>query len=113
MMIELDKKFTVEQINESEYHLLYDGRGLLSFDEPSEMEVVQNLTVSLNNILLEKEMEIYFFSKMMELYQKVITDTLSDKLDTIDNLYAMKKLMDEICGNLEQLANLKKDGDGE
>ena len=118
-MIELEKKFSVEQItgSESEHQLVYGETGLLSFDEPSEVEVMQKLAVSLNNIMLEKEMEIYSLSMMLEFFQKVIGDTVSDKLDNIDNLYAMKKMMGEICENLEKLgtrlANLKKDGDGE
>ena len=118
-MIELEKKFTVEQItgSESEHQLMYGETALLSFDKPSEVEVMQKLAVSLNNILLEKEMEVYCFSMMMEFYQKVIGDTVSDKLDNIDNLYAMKKMLNEISGNLEKLgtrlAGLKKDGDGE
>lgn len=105
MNLKLDKHFSVDKLNETEYQLKYGENGLVKFDEADEIEVFKKLAVGLNNILLEKEVEIQSYSMMMEFYQKVIADTLSDKLDDIDNMYAMKKMMTEICNSLEGLTN--------
>lgn len=99
------------------YRLLYGEQAVLECTD-DEKDFVNELVYKLNDILIENEIEAKAYLIALEFYQKIIMDTLSDKLSDIDNMYAMKKMMDEICHNIEglykNLSDMRDDGiDGE
>ena len=103
-----NKRFSLDEMKtegeERVYHLNYGEQGLMSCTD-EEKQVIEQLVINLNRILLENEVETKSYRMMMEFYQKVIADTLADKLAEIDNMYAMKKMMEEITQSLENMAN--------
>lgn len=104
----IEEVFNIKETKENEYCLSYKERELLLCND-EEKEPLSKLVESLNIIFTEKEYEYKSYRMMMDFYQKLISDTLSDKLDNIDNLYAMKKMMTEICNSIESMTkNLKE-----
>jgi len=87
---------------ESVYHLNY-GEDTLMFCEEDEKEPLSQLVVALNNILQEKEVETLAYIKMKEFYETLISNTVQDKLKDIDNIYAMKMMLTEMCTQFEGL----------
>ena len=49
------------------------------------------------------QIEIKATGKLVEFYQTLITNLVEDKLDNIDNLYAMKTMLKEMATMLEDL----------
>ena len=49
------------------------------------------------------QIEIKAAGKLVEFYQTLITNIVEDKLDNIDNLYAMKTMLKEMATMLEDL----------
>lgn len=104
----IEEVFNIKETKENEYCLTYNERELLLCND-EEKEPLSKLVETLNIIFTEKEYEYKSYHMMMDFYQKLISDTLSDKLDNIDNLYAMKKMMTEICNSIESMTkNLKE-----
>ena len=108
-------QFRINQVNENEYHFEYDGKSLLKCDTKEEAKALNQLKNILNDFVVNKEIECRTYQLLVEFYQKLIFDTMNDKLSEIDNMYAMKLMMEEICGQLDKLADRlskMKDEDG-
>ena len=62
--------------------------------------------------LVEKDLLIKACEKMIDYYQEVISNTLKDKLDDLDTMFAMKKMMQEtmkaLGGLTDKLLQLKE-----
>ena len=62
--------------------------------------------------LVEKDLLIKACEKMITYYQEVISNTLKDKLDDLDTMFAMKKMMQEtmkaLGGLTDKLLQLKE-----
>lgn len=109
------KRFKIKQGIENEYHLEYDGKSLIKCNTKEEAQALIQLKHTLNDFVVNKEIECRTYQLLVEFYQKLIFDTLNDKLSEIDNMYAMKLMMEEICGQLDKLADRlskMKDEDG-
>ena len=87
---------------ENRYHLNYGEDTLMLCNEDEKIPISQ-LVIALNNILQEKEIESLVYMKMNTFYEKLIEDTLQEKLKDIDNMYAMKLMLSEMCSQFDDL----------
>ena len=62
-------------------------------------EIEEEYLTELNKVNIAMEASI----KVAEYYQALISNTLSDKLNDIDNMYAMKKMLEETANVFENL----------
>ena len=62
-------------------------------------EIEEEYLTELNKVHIAMEASI----KVAEYYQALISNTLSDKLNDIDNMYAMKKMLEETADVFEDL----------
>lgn len=62
-------------------------------------EIEEEYLTELNKVNIAMESSI----KVAEYYQALISNTLSDKLNDIDNMYAMKKMLEETADVFENL----------
>lgn len=62
-------------------------------------EIEEEYLTELNKVNIAMESSI----KVAEYYQALISNTLSDKLNDIDNMYAMKKMLEETADVFEDL----------
>lgn len=62
-------------------------------------EIEEEYLTELNKVNIAMEASI----KVAEYYQALISNTLSDKLNDIDNMYAMKKMLKETADIFEDL----------
>lgn len=62
-------------------------------------EIEEEYLTELNKLHIGMEASI----KVAEYYQALISNTLSDKLNDIDNMYAMKKMLEETADVFEDL----------
>ena len=62
-------------------------------------EIEEEYLTELNKVNIAMQASI----KVAEYYQTLISNTLSDKLNDIDNMYAMKKMLEETADVFEDL----------
>lgn len=62
-------------------------------------EIEEEYLTELNKVHIAMKASI----KVTEYYQTLISNTLSDKLNDIDNMYAMKKMLEETADVFEDL----------
>lgn len=84
------------------YGLHYKDQVILKCDE-EDKKAINELAQQLNMIYVEQEISIKAATKMIEYYQELILKTLTDKLDDIDNMYAMKKMLTETTKEMEKI----------
>lgn len=101
-LFHLEELKTTEKETDKKYGLLYQDQIILNCDE-EDKEAIEQLAHQLNIIYANQEISIRAGTKMIEYYQELILKTLTDKLDNIDNMYAMKKMLTETANELEKL----------
>lgn len=94
----------LEKNETPEYGLHYQDQVILKCDK-EDTKAIEELAHRLNEIYAVHEINIKATNKMLEWTLQLITDTLTDKLSEIDNMYAMKKLLTESANELEKLTN--------
>lgn len=101
-LFHLEELKTTEKETDKKYGLLYQDQIILNCDE-EDKEAIEQLAHQLNIIYANHEIGIRAGTKLVEYYQELILKTLTDKLDNIDNMYAMKKMLTETANELEKL----------
>ena len=103
--IEDTEDFVILKINNTE-KILKKEEIIIVKDEETAKQLEQIFAEMDDKCYQEKmvlQTEIKATGKLVEFYQTLITDLVEDKLDNIDNLYAMKTMLKEMATMLQDL----------
>lgn len=84
-----------------------DKKELIEVEDEDIAQKIEEAFAKLEGEYQEREyitrMELQAATKIVEFYQKLIVDTLNDKLSEIDNMYAMKTMLKEIESTIKSM----------
>lgn len=105
MVGEKTERYSVKNGTDDEYILTDNilGKDIITGTKEEVLQFKNYLDELLETESYSKDMLIKAQEMLIEYYQKLITDTLFEKLSDVDNMYALKTMLKETCKLIEDL----------
>lgn len=103
--------WTFEENENQKYDVKEDGKIVITIKDEEDAEKIHLLLAEMQEEHVKREtmlqLEIKALEKTSELCGKVIADALTDKLASLDTMYAMKMILKELESTLKNIETLK------